>query len=268
MKAEQCGAYSLDLPLREPVIAPDVQRVMTCYQKKMASYLLEMSRLDGLEALADDHRLPHRFLTYMCKVMELYDESKRFFANYWRREGLRIQCRPGCAHCCRNMPAGVTLVELIYFYHGMHQSGAFSRLFRRCLEAEESLEQFRMLCRGDASLIPVQPLADGDAEKILWLYQARGESCRFLQANLCQLYQFRPLACRMHFSLTPAYWCDPQHFQFPHAEIINMEPGACVYEALDRVERRLGIKISGVLACGLLELTINVMHFDCIRWSN
>jgi len=267
MKAERCGAYILDLPSRERIIPPHVRRVLANYQSKMASYLFKIGCLDGLDAFAGDHNLPHQFLTYMQRVMELHDESSRFFLHYLRREGLSIQCRQGCAHCCQNMPAGVSLVELLYFYHGMHQSGIFSRMFRRCLEAEELLTQLYLQCQDKESSSEELPMTSPCPEEVLKLYQDLGQPCRFSQRNLCQLYPFRPLACRMHFSLTPSHWCDPRHFQFPHAMIVNLEPGDCVYDALDRIEQRLRIRLSRILACGILELTVNVMHFDRICWK-
>jgi Fe-S-cluster containining protein len=268
MKAEQCGVYSLDLPPRARTVPPEVRRVLAGYQDKMAGYLFRISRLDGLDGLASDHTLPRRFLTYMQKVMELCDDSNRYFVHYLRRSGRSIQCRPGCAHCCRNMPAGTSLAEFLYFYHGMHQSGVFSRLFRRCLEAEECLAQLFLQCQGKEKASPATPSTSACPEEILALYQDSGQPCRFSQGDLCQLYPFRPFVCRMHFSLTPSYWCDPEHFQFPHAVIVNLEPGACVYDALDRIEQRLRIKISGILAGGLLELTVNVMQFAPIHWSS
>ena len=195
MKAEQCGDYSLDLPSRERTVPAEVRRVLAGYQNKMAGYLFKISRLDGLDGLAIDRALPRRFLTYMQKVMGLCDDSNRFFVNYLRRAGRSIQCRPGCAHCCRNMPAGTSLVELLYFYHGMHQSGVFSRQFRRCLESEEVLAQLFLQCQRQERTSLARPSTSACPEQILTLYQDSGQSCRFSEGGLCQLYPFRPFAC-------------------------------------------------------------------------
>jgi Fe-S-cluster containining protein len=265
MKAEQFGTSRVQLPVLERDIPPDVQRILAGYQNRITSYLLRIGCLDGLDGFARDRSLPHQFLTYMQKVMELFDESNRFFVNYLRRDGVAVPCQEGCAHCCQNMPAGATLVELLYFYHGMHQSGSFSRLFRRCLEEEQVLTRLFLQCQDQAEASA--PVASC-REEVLQLYQDLGQLCRFSQDNLCRLYPYRPFACRMHFSLSPAYWCNPRHFQFPHAVIINLEPGNSVYDALGRIERRLQIRLSGILVCGILELAVNVMRFDRIRWRS
>jgi Fe-S-cluster containining protein len=244
-------------------IFQDAQRLVAGYQIKMAEYLLDMACLDGLEGLASRHTLPLQFLIYLQKMMELCDESNRFFLGHLRRRGLSVQCTPNCTYCCQNMPAGMSLVELLYVYHGMHKSGIFARLFRRCLEADELLTQVVQQCRSPAQ---TGEMSLSLVEQALRQYQGLGQACRFSQGHLCQLYSFRPFACRMHFSLSPPAWCNPRHFQFPHALSFNLEPSQCVFDALDRIERRLQIRLSEILACGILELTVNVMRFERIRW--
>jgi Fe-S-cluster containining protein len=84
---------------------------------------------------------------------------------------------------------------------------------------------------------------------------------------LCQIYPYRPLACRMHFSITPPHWCRPSHFQNAQALGFNLEPGKCVFDALKKLKNRFHLDLSDVMICGLLELTVNVMRFEKIRWS-
>jgi Fe-S-cluster containining protein len=244
-------------------ILQEAQRLVAGYQSKMAEYLFEMACLEGLGDLPGRHTLPLQFLVYLQKVMELGDESNRFFLGQLRRRGLSVQCRTNCTYCCQNMPAGASLVELLYFYHGMHASGVFAHLFRRCLEADELLTEVFQQCRSAAQ---GGEMGSSLAEQALHHYQSLGKPCRFSRGNLCQLYSYRPLACRMHYSLSPSAWCNPHHFQFPHALIFNLEPSQCVFDALDRLEQRLQIRLSEILACGILELTINVMRFEKIRW--
>jgi Fe-S-cluster containining protein len=162
------------------------------------------------------------------------------------------------------MPAGVSLAELIYLYHGMHRTGIFARWFRRCLETEEC---FSALVRGghpaEASAAP----CCGRLDEVLTRFRAHGPGCTFLREDVCQLYAYRPIACRMHYSLSPRYWCDPRHARLSEAVVFNLEPSPAVYEAFELLEQRMGIKLSDVLAVGILELTVNVMQFNKIQWS-
>jgi Fe-S-cluster containining protein len=245
------------------VISQDVQREIGRYQTKMAQYLFDMACLEGLEHFPERQALPRQFLVYLRKVVALHDESVRFLLGELRRHGYCVRCGPGCSACCQNMPSGASVVELIYLYHGMQESGMFSRFFRRFLEAEECFADVYTRCQGDMTTeLPATALLD----KVLAGYHALGRGCAFLHNELCQLYSYRPFACRMHFSLSPRHWCDPRHFHAPYAVIFNVEPGKCVYEALDRLEERLRVNLSEVMACGILELTVNVMRFDRIHW--
>ena len=96
-------------------------------------------------------------------------------------------------------------------------------------------------------------------------YRDLEQRCPFLDGQLCQIYPYRPLACRMHFSLTPPHWCRSSHFQNAHALGFNLEPGKCVFDALEKLDRPFSVDLSDVMVCGLLELTVNVMKFKKIR---
>jgi len=251
------------LPEQGAIIQEDGQRSTANYQKKIAYYLLQIACLNGLEKLPATRALPYHFLTCLQKVMGLYDESNRFFLGHLRRLGYTIQCVPGCTHCCRNMPSGLSSLELIYVYHGMHERGISSRSFRRFLEVEELFTEVFLQCRN-----LLEPFSQNPAgmDQVLSRYQDLEQPCPFLQTGLCQIYPYRPFACRMHFSLSPRYRCDPKNPQRSHAVTFNLQPGDCVFEAIDRIESRLRFKLSEVLACGLLELTVNLMKFERIQW--
>jgi Fe-S-cluster containining protein len=234
------------------------------YQHRMARYLFEIACLDGLQRLSVDCTLPASFLIYFEKVMELLDESLTLSLGQLRHAGLMVQCRRECSHCCYQMPTGLSTAELIYLYHGMQQSGAASKLFRRCLEAEEFwVEVFHQKTKDNKS--------SGDCsyptELVSKSYRGLEHPCPFLQGRVCQIYPYRPLACRIHFSLTPSHWCRPSHFQNAHTSRFNLEPGKCVFDALEKLENCFQLDLSDVMVCGLLELTVNVMQFQKIRWA-
>lgn len=237
---------------------------VTTYQNRMARLLFEISCLDGLDKLAAGRRLPAAFRGHMQKLMELFDESLRLALGQLREAGFTVQCQPGCAHCCHQMPTGVASAELIFIYHGMQQSGAVSKFFRRCLEAEELWVE---VCHGQACGGTWQSAGHQLVESLSKAYGSLEPPCPFLEANLCQIYPFRPLACRMHFSLSPPSWCRTSHFQNPHALSFNLEPGKCVFDALENLEDRFQLHLSDVMICGLLELTVNVMRCDKIHWE-
>jgi Fe-S-cluster containining protein len=236
-------------------------RGIQSYHDKMVRHLFEISCLDGLENMASLKRLPSEFLSHYRKALDLYDASNQFLLGQLRRCGLQVSCRFGCSHCCYHMPTGVSVTELVCLYHAMHQGGLLDRFFRRSLEAEEKLGCIYQWCRESNAAEK-----ESDRESMLKSYNRCEQLCPFLQEDTCQVYPYRPLACRMHFSLSPAHWCHPSHFQNPYAIQINLEPLEGVWEAFDRVDSRFKLGLSDVMVCGLLELTVNVMKFDEIRF--
>jgi len=242
----------------------EVTRQVVSCQNKMARYLFDISCLKGIDECGATRRIPPDFFRTYQKALTLYDESVQFLLGYLHRQGFTVQCTEGCAHCCCHMPSGISIIELLYLYHGMHRSGAFPVYFRRCLEAEELWVE---ILRSHRNLPPDLQGGEHDREAMLKNYNRLEQYCPFLQHSMCQLYLYRPIACRMHFSLSPPAWCHPSHFQNPNAVRFNLEPGNNVKEALERLDERLKLKVSDLMACGLLELTVNVMKFERIEWK-
>ena len=232
------------------------------YQNKMASILLDISRMDGVEEFRDCGALPDECLKKLRKALDIYDASAQWMLGMLRRSGLNTRCRFGCTHCCKHMPAGVSAIEMIAIYQVMTRSGLMDRFFRRCLDAEEI---WSSVCHEGEIGRDDSAGADSPRELMLKSYRRFAHPCPFLERAGCLIYPYRPLACRMHFSASPPHWCDPAHFQNPYAVRFNLEPDPGVLDALDRLDDRLGLELDDVLVCGLLELTVNVMRFAPVR---
>jgi len=242
-----------------------IQELSQCvldYWDKMAEYLFDLSCLDGLQDFVSKHSLPGRFFSGFRKALDLYDESILFLLGRMRQRGITVQCKLECTHCCLNMPSGVGTAELIYLYQAMHDRRIAPRFFRRCLEAAQTWST--VYCRSRSHSATVSG-PERNREDMLTTYFHSEHPCPFLLDNMCQVYSCRPLACRMHFSLTPPHWCHPTHFQNPYAQSFNLEPGQNVWENLERLDSRFHLELSDTMVCGLLELTVNVMRFEKIR---
>lgn len=244
----------------ESVSLPEnVQRIVVSYQTGISNYLFRASCLTGLNGWQAKGALPRQFIKFFEKALDLYDELVQFLLGHLHREGFSIQCAPGCIHCCCHMPIGVTLPELIYLYHGMHQSERFAKFFRRCLEADEA---WREILKAHACMQCGGAQPTFMRETVLQRYHQLEHRCPFLQDDLCQLYPYRPLACRMHFSLSSPHWCRPSHFQHEHAVRFNLEPEEKIFAALEHLEDRLQLHLSDIMVCGVLELIVNVLKFQ------
>jgi len=254
-----------DVVIETANLPEHVLKTVANYQNKASHYLFQISWLEGLSRWTRTKTLPSQFVRYFEKAFDLYDESVQYLLGYLRRQGVSIRCAPGCTHCCCHMPVGISTPELIYLYYGMHRSGVFPKFFRRCMEAEE---EWRGILKSCSHLPPDGARDENILEKTLNSYHCLEHYCPFLQENLCQVYPYRPIACRMHFSISSPYWCNPSHFQHDHAIRFNLEPGENVFEALEHLENRLQLKVSDTMVGGILELSINVMKFEEIGWIN
>ncbi len=241
----------------------ELARSTARHQNKMARYLFEIARMEGLEDLGLRGALPLRVLRRYVTVMHLYDELTKILIGQLRRQGITIRCKRACTWCCCHMPAGLSVIELVYLYHGMHRSKIVSRSFRRCLESLEEWTKVSSQCKKEMSERSEKPAW---RELALHRYQHLLRPCPFLHKGLCQIYEYRPIACRMHFSISPPYRCDPSHVENPNAIRIALEPGERVQDMLERIDKRFLLPLSDIMACGLLQLTVNVMRFKSVQW--
>jgi len=68
----------------------------------------------------------------------------------------------------------------------------------------------------------------------------------------------------MHFAFTPPELCDPTHPHFSQAVRLNLSPHGDVDEELKKLDSRLNLGISDLLAPGLVSLTANILRFSPI----
>lgn len=255
-------ASHAELPVILDPLPEEIARELHRYEQATAEHLRAARESVHGPSWETRRALPASFLVHLEKAFQLLDESHRFVLSHLRRSGSPVRCKPGCSHCCTQMPSGVSGVEILYLYHGLTVSGTVDVAFRRCLEREEIWAQ---LCRWTPS--GVSPNREQRLTRRLHQYHGMDIACPFLKGDACSIYGQRPLPCRMHYSLSPPYWCRPSHFQHPHAVRFNLEPGAPVYEELDRLDDALGLlELSDLLICGFLQFVVNVMGFQSIHW--
>ena len=140
---------------------------------------------------------------------------------------MKPTCRNGCAACCFDNPHGVSGAELYYIHRWIAQEPGYERL----------RTQFSVR-RAEFTAVSEQP--ETDPVQIRWKKQKR--PCLFLDGEKrCGIYERRPVACRMFFSLTPKEQCHPDHPL--HAEAINphLEPSTAIKGFLKQISNVLGL---------------------------
>jgi len=71
------------------------------------------------------------------------------------------------------------------------------------------------------------------------------QACPFLVEGCCEIYSHRPYACRKHFSMVSARWCQPEtgeSFKFPMLVFDGIERGLFTLSRIAGKERILDIR--------------------------
>lgn len=255
-------AQSLDNPFELSCLPAEAQAALRHYDERVSASLRQAQEAIIPGAWENHRALPKAFLTHLERAFLVYDQSLRFVQSHLRRAGWTVTCAPGCHYCCTQLPSGLTGAEILYLYDGASGAGILDRMFRRSMER---MEMWGEICRWDRDPSGEASLDQRVAGR-LSRYHTLNVPCPFLHAGLCSLYRQRPLACRIHFSLSPPHWCRPEHFQHANAVRFNVEPSTPVMDALQRLDETLGLELSDVLVCGFVEFAVNVMGFRPVQW--
>lgn len=133
-------------------------------------------------------------------------------------QAMPVTCGRGCSACCFDNPHGVTGVELLWLYRSLPADADLG-------PAAEHFQDLSYLhgVHAQAALIQLK------------------QPCPVLRDGVCGAYGARPVACRMHFALSPPEVCDPHHEL--HALAINpqVEPGPAIRDQLLSLSRSLGL---------------------------
>jgi len=229
--------------------------------EELRTRLTELAGLPGLEAFADGHQLPRAFADGVAHVYEAYDA---FADELCRAVPLQTTCAAGCAHCCNDAPTPVRGYELLAIYAVTHPRRRFRKLHNRAAELAERFTGELVAASGGRTAVK------SDSKPFIaarMAYLRAKQPCVFLdrQRRTCTVYDVRPLACRMHFSLDDPDLCDPAREAEPQTP--NLAPPEPLVEIMRRVDERLGLTVSPVLPVGFAELGALVMKGEPILWE-
>ena len=229
--------------------------------KELEVRLREAAREPGLEGFGDGGTLPRAFPDAIHAIYEAYDA---FAAELMDAAGLDVTCARGCTWCCNEVPTPVRGFELLEIYHQVQPRKGYRKVHDRCAElAGRFTEELERTSGGRASV-----KSDGEAFIAARMaYLRAGEPCAFLDRQLrtCTVYDVRPLACRMHFSLDEPLGCDPADSREPRTP--NLAPPEPLVDLMRDIDARLGLSVSPMLPQGFAELGAVVMRGEPIRWE-
>jgi Fe-S-cluster containining protein len=192
----------------------------------------------------------------VCDLMPLAwtlcDVAVREALDRARAAGKRVGCGPRCSACCRYL-VPLSLPEAIILYDEVQSRPPEQR---RALW-DSSLSVARRLLENGTGGVP-----DGGAalEDLSAWYHDKQVACPFLEADLCGVYDRRPLACREYLTTTPSHCCDPENGR----PVERLKLPFSVLESLGRLVARLE---GGAVEAIMLPLVLPWVHENRDRFN-
>ena len=230
--------------------------------KELERRLADLAETPDLERFADGRPLPRAFGDGVSAVYEAYDA----FADELREAvPLQTTCAPGCSHCCNDAPTPIRGYELLAIYSVARPRRSFRKLHNRAADQASRFTEELVAASGGKTAVKSDSRPFVAARLA---FRRANEPCVFLdrQRRTCTVYDVRPLACRMHFSLDDPEQCDPAHEAEPQTP--NLAPPEPLVAIMRRIDERLGLTVSQVLPVGFAELGALVMKGEPILWEN
>lgn len=194
-----------------------------------------------LEGFQETVALPESFFRDYREAMGHYDGFiAHNLPHLEEKMGARVACRKGCNACCFDIPSGLRVMELVYLYDVLWGMGRKAREYFELMKLDSIRFQEILAPKiGDKQKISASSPEYREAQLE---YLKEGRPCAFLgDDGGCDIYEHRPISCRMYFSLTDPAWCDPGSGKFELSVHPRMEPHKEIDEAMLAIDSRLGM---------------------------
>ena len=147
--------------------------------------------LDEVERLAAE---PAVLRSFLAAVDSFYAEVDGRLSSLAAEQVLDLACGPGCFHCCPPTGVETELFEVIPVLVELNRKPSQPLLKRIVSRSGEARSGFT---RGTSSFLSLLHLKETPPRGA-----RQEEACPFLNDGLCAIYRVRPLACRLHVSVS------------------------------------------------------------------
>lgn len=205
---------------------------------QMVAAATAMAACEEIASFAATGWLPDHFFARLDEFYAAYDA---YIKHNIAASQLKIQCRAGCARCCRQAVHGVYSFEIISLYRQLRPRPDYPQIHDTFLRQANEFQSLAAAAQANG--------ANGDVlSRALQSYAAKGNACPLLgDGGRCGVYEYRPVPCRMYHSLT-----DPILCVTPIGHTFNLEPPAEANAILAELSDRLAFPYSEFLAQGLI----------------
>lgn len=146
-------------------------------------------------------------LTY--KMLEISSVVADMGARAAHRLGLKVSCRMGCAHCCRQLvPLSASEAAMVFEFVKTTAEPRKSKICNRFSAAVAHLDKIGL--HSELKRLDDPAVSDEEQMAITRKYFEQQIACPFLENECCSIYAVRPSMCREYLVCSPADNCrDP-----------------------------------------------------------
>ena len=188
-------------------------------------------------------------MTY--KLLGLSSVAADMGARAAQRLGLKVSCRMGCGHCCRQLvPLSAPEAALVFEYVMTMDEPRKREISNRFSEAVAYLEKTALLSELERLQDP--SISDEEQTAITRKYFEQHIACPFLENESCSIYEVRPSMCREYLVCSPA-----DHCRDPYGNRIDKLP----------VSMRLSQALSQVWAALMRNRPVLIPFILSLQWT-
>jgi len=222
----------------------------------MVAAIEAIAALPALADVKENKRLPRGFYSRVQEYSRSYDAFVAVVGRYFPVEDARRPGEPGGCGACHAAPMGLHTIETLNIYREFRTHRRFSQIAQRMGELGE--RQFQDIQAGHKGKDPEKIRMGSRAmQEGRLTFARRREPCPFLnvEKERCQIWEHRPMVCRMHHPVTPPEISDPTHEDYPKAvKGYNLRPPIKVQVLLRQIDKRMMLQLSPFMYAGVLQL--------------
>jgi Fe-S-cluster containining protein len=159
-----------------------------------------------IEARIELDSYAERLVDLACKMMGISSVAADMGARAAGRVGLKVSCRAGCGHCCRQLvPLSAPEAAMVFEYVMTMAEPGRSVIAGRFSGAVERLEKNGLM--SELKYLQEPSISDQEQMAITRKYFEQQIACPFLEDESCSIYEMRPSMCREYLVCSPADHC-------------------------------------------------------------
>jgi Fe-S-cluster containining protein len=175
-----------------------------------AIYPLSLDLPEGrIEARIELSRNAERLVDLTFKMLDISSVAADMGARAAHKLGLKVSCRMGCGHCCRQLvPLSAPEAAMVFEFVKTMPEPRRSVVSERFSAAGAHLQKMGLISELERLQHP--DLSDREQKDITRKYFEEKIACPFLEDESCSIYPVRPSMCREYLVCSPADHCrDP-----------------------------------------------------------